>query len=102
MMRAQKEANSARQIMSDVPVKTRGSKNGGRNYLSDLRAAIEDGWQIVQPIFSRPLWNSLNDEKTAYHFVLQREKATRLVTVPESRTLMRFIRDQSLMIDKRG
>lgn len=83
-----------------VPPTTSPAKNRGA--LSELRAAINDGWQIVQPIFARPLWTAINDERLAFHFVLQRERATRLVTLPESKTVVRFIRERDLTIDKRA
>lgn len=69
-----------------------------RNHLGELRKALTEGWEIVQPIFARPQWSSLDDRATAFHFVLERERATRLLTVPESRTVMRFIRKRSLTI----
>jgi|GEM_PF-2019855 len=77
-------------------------KNTTRHYLLELRTALEDGWQIVQPVFARPLWSSINDEQQAFHFVLQREKATRLMTVPEGRSIIRLIKEQSWSIDKRS
>jgi hypothetical protein len=78
------------------------AKNQTGGYLSELQAAMSDGWQIVQPIFARPLWSSLDDHQIAFHFVLQRERSTKLLTVPESRVVTRFIRQQSLMIDKQA
>jgi hypothetical protein len=67
----------------------------------DLRVALEDGWEIVQPIFARPLWSVADNSATAFNFVLRRERATRLVTVPEGRTVQRFIRDHHLTVDYR-
>jgi hypothetical protein len=81
-------------------IDTTSAKNQTSGYLSELQAAISDGWQIVQPIFARPLWSSLDDHQLAFHFVLQRERSTKLLTVPESRVVTRFIRQQSLVIDK--
>lgn len=71
-----------------------------RNHLGELRQALTEGWEIVQPIFARPQWSSLDDRATAFHFVLQRERATRLLTVPESRTVLRFIRQRALTISE--
>ena len=79
----------------------RAPKNRTQQYLIELRDAMSDGWQIVQPIFVRPLWSSLDDHETAFHFVLQRERATKLVTVPQSNAVARFIREQSLAINQR-
>ncbi len=69
--------------------------------LADLRSALADGWEIVQPIFARPLWSAADDSLTAFNFVLRRECTTRLVTVPQGRTIERFIRDQKLLVDYR-
>jgi hypothetical protein len=70
-----------------------------RARFSELRVALADGWEIVQPIFARPLWSVTDDSATAFNFVLRRERATRLVTVPEGRTVERFIRDRQLSVD---
>lgn len=80
----------------------RAAKSGGvRQRFGELRAALADGWEIVQPIFARPLWSVSDDSTTAFNFVLRRERTTRLLTVPEGRTVERFIRDQQLMVDYR-
>lgn len=68
---------------------------------AELRAALEDGWEIVQPIFARPMWSAVDDSSTALHFVLRRDVATRLVTVPEGRGVQRFIREHHLSVDHR-
>ena len=68
--------------------------------LAELRAALADGWEIVQPIFARPLWSSVNDSRTAFNFVLQRERHVRLITVPHDRAVERFILEQHLTVDK--
>ena len=72
-----------------------------RQHFTELRAALADGWEIVQPIFARPLWTVADDSATAFNFVLRRATATRLVTVPEGRTVERFIRDRQLTVDYR-
>ncbi|MBF6590880.1 MAG: hypothetical protein IVW57_10185 [Ktedonobacterales bacterium] len=72
-----------------------------RARFGELRGALAEGWEIVQPIFARPLWSTADDSATAFNFVLRRERATRLVTVPEGRTVQRFIRDQHLLVDYR-
>lgn len=81
----------------------RGGKSGGgvRQKFGELRAALADGWEIVQPIFARPLWSVSDDSTTAFNFVLRRERTTRLLTVPEGRMVERFIREQQLMVDYR-
>jgi hypothetical protein len=76
-------------------------RSGVRQRFTELRTALADGWEIVQPIFARPLWSVVDDSATAFNFVLRREADTRLVTVPEGRTVERFIRDRQLMVDYR-
>lgn len=70
-----------------------------RRCLADLRGALGDGWEIVQPIFARPLWSTPDNSATGFHFVLRRERDTRLITVPGGRTIKRFITDRDLSID---
>ena len=72
-----------------------------RQRFGELRAALNEGWEIVQPIFARPLWSDADNATTAFSFVLRREQATRLVTVPDGRTVQRFIRDRELTVDYR-
>ncbi|MGZ3666502.1 MAG: hypothetical protein ACXVDA_18700 [Ktedonobacterales bacterium] len=95
-------ATPARVASPSAPSK-RGAKSGGsvRQKFGELRAALADGWEIVQPIFARPLWSVSDDSATAFNFVLRRERTTRLLTVPEGRTVERFIREQQLMVDYR-
>src|SRR5262249_43018509 len=69
-----------------------------RQRVEELRSALEEGWEIVQPIFARPLWSAPDDSGTAFSFVLRRERDTRLVTVPEGRLVQRFIRDHNLAV----
>ncbi len=81
--------------------KTTQPRSGVRQRFTELRTALADGWEIVQPIFARPLWSVPDDSTTAFNFVLRRETDTRLVTVPEGRTVERFIRDRQLTVDYR-
>lgn len=71
---------------------------GGR--MSELLAALADGWEIVQPIFARPLWSSVNDTEMGFNFVIQREKRMRMIIVPQDKTVERFIRERGLAVDK--
>ncbi|HKS71467.1 MAG TPA: hypothetical protein VJQ45_13670, partial [Ktedonobacterales bacterium] len=75
---------------------------GVRQKFGELREALADGWEIVQPIFARPLWSVSDDSITAFNFVLRRDCTTRLVTVPAGRTVQRFIRDRQLIVDYRN
>ena len=72
-----------------------------RARFGELREALADGFEIVQPIFARPLWTTPDDSATAFNFVLTRERTTRLVIVPEGRTIQRFIRERHLAVDYR-
>jgi hypothetical protein len=72
-----------------------------RQHFGELRSALAEGWEIVQPIFARPLWSVADDSTTAFNFVLRRERTTRLLTVPEGRTVERFIRERHLAVDYR-
>jgi len=78
-----------------------GHPAGLRRRFGELRTALADGWEIVQPIFARPLWSAADDSITAFNFVLRRGAATRLLTVPNGRTVARFVRDQCLSVDYR-
>jgi hypothetical protein len=70
-----------------------------RRHFGELRDALADGWEIVQPIFARPLWSALDDSATAFNFVLSGPRGTKLITVPQGRTVERFIRDRHLRVD---
>ena len=72
-----------------------------RECFGELRTMLSEGWEIVQPIFARPLWSVTDDSTTAFNFVLRRERTTRLLTVPEGRTVQRFIRERRLLVDYR-
>jgi hypothetical protein len=76
-------------------------RNGVRQRFGELRAALAEGWEIVQPIFARPLWSVSDDSTTAFNFVLRREQTTRLLTVPSGRTVQRFIQERNLAVDYR-
>lgn len=87
---------------ADQPADKRGKSTiGVRQKFGELREALEEGWEIVQPIFARPLWSVSDDSITAFNFVLRRERTTRLVTVPAGRTVQRFIRERQLVVDYR-
>lgn len=84
-----------------APAEPKETRKGGNKRLDDLREALSDGWEIIQPIFARPLWSATDDSQTAYNFVLRREQGTRLMTVPGSRTVERFIETHGLAVDYR-
>jgi hypothetical protein len=84
-----------------APIRHAARPTGVRRRFGELRTALGEGWEIVQPIFARPLWSAADDSITAFNFVLRRGAATRLLTVPEGRTVARFVRDQRLLVDYR-
>ncbi len=75
-------------------------KNSANAYLGNLRESLTDGWKIIQPVFLRPLWSSVNNEKLGFHFVLQRGGTIRLMTVPKTTNTARFIHDQHLDVQE--
>ncbi len=86
----------------ETPPAPRPRKPGGaRKQFAELRDALAGGWEIVQPVFARPLWSSADDSLTAFSFVLRRESATRLVTVPGGRLVEKFIASRQLKVDER-
>lgn len=88
-------------LPADAPGHRSLKQTGVRRRFGELRAALTDGWEIVEPIFARPLWSASDDSTTAFNFVLRREGVTRLLTVPEGRTVQRFVRDRQLVVDYR-
>ena len=72
-----------------------------RQRLGELRAAMAEGFLIREPIYARPLWSSPDNSRIAYSFVLQHDQATRLITVPDGRTVQQFIRKHELQVDYR-
>ncbi len=99
-------AKEASASVSPAPIPERARPSGPREgrgnmqaHFAELRAALEDGWEIVQPIFARPMWTVVDDSATELHFVLRRDVATRLVTVPEGRGVQRFIREHHLAVN---
>ena len=83
-----------------APKRPRPPSNARR--FSELREALAEGWEIVQPIFARPLWSAADDSRTAYNFVLRREQATRLLTIPGTVAVERFIEARKLAVDHRS
>lgn len=83
-----------------APKRPRQPSNARR--FSELREALAEGWEIVQPIFARPLWSAADDSRTAYNFVLRRDQATRLLTIPGTVAVERFIESHKLAVDHRS
>jgi len=95
-----KPPHTRQQSTPPPPAPKRPRQSSSRKF-GDLREALADGWEIIQPIFARPLWSAADDSQTAFNFVLRREKATRLLTVPGNRTVERFIASHNLQVDYR-
>jgi len=66
---------------------------------SELRGALAEGWEIVPPIFVRPLWSARSGVDRGFHFVLHRGCDTRLVIVPRFSQVERFVQDHHLAVD---
>lgn len=84
-----------------TPAAPKRARPSGARALSELREALAEGWEIVQPIFARPLWSVADDSRTAYNFVLCRDQATRLLTAPGTLAIERFIETHRLKVDHR-
>jgi hypothetical protein len=87
------------QPLAPLPAPAPAAHPPRRPRFGELRAALAEGWEIVQPIFARPLWSVPDDSKTAFNFVLAHADSMRLVTVPQGRTVERFIRARQLAVD---
>ncbi|HEX6817268.1 MAG TPA: hypothetical protein VF120_02765 [Ktedonobacterales bacterium] len=98
---ARADDSSSTAPMRAKPSGPRGERGNVQAHFAELRAALDDGWEIVQPIFARPTWTAVDDSATELHFVLRRDVATRLVTVPAGRGVQRFIREHHLSVDHR-
>ncbi len=68
--------------------------------LAELHTALAEGWEIVEPIFARPLWSSITDTANAFHFVLRREQRVRLITIPREDAIECFVAERHLAIDE--
>jgi hypothetical protein len=78
-----------------------GRRADTQRQFAELNEALDTGWEIVQPVFARPLWSAADDSLTAFSFVLRQGTATRLITVPSDRHVERFIAAQRLAVDER-
>ncbi len=69
-----------------------------RQKLGHLLAALDDGWEISQPVYRRPRW--LDDKEVAYHFILKHERNAnlRLITVSDDSTLREFLSERRVAV----
>lgn len=65
-----------------------------------LRAALDVGWRIEEPVYLRPRWSA--DGPRVYHFILRRpsESGQRLLSVPDSPEVADFVRDERLPVSQ--
>jgi hypothetical protein len=63
-----------------------------------LLAAIDKGWRIEEPVYLRPQWSDSGPR--VYHFILRRAllAAPRMLSVPQSPEVDRFVRDEALRL----
>ncbi len=64
--------------------------------------ALNEGWYVEEPVYLRPRW--MEGSPRVYHFILRRSPlgSPRLLTVPESPEIERFVRDRGLEIASNG
>jgi hypothetical protein len=65
-----------------------------------LRSALEAGWQVEEPVYLRPRWG--DGGPRVYHFILRLNPyhPPRLLTVPESPEVERFVEQEDLRVVK--
>jgi hypothetical protein len=62
-----------------------------------LLSALDQGWRIEDPAYLRPRWGEHGGR--VYHFILHRPyHASRLITVPETDEVTRFVKNESLRV----
>ena len=63
-----------------------------------LRSALEAGWHIEEPVYLRARWSETGPR--VYHFILRSSQfqPPRLLTVPESPEVERFVQQESLRV----
>ena len=64
-----------------------------------LIATLEQGWEIVPPIYLRPRWTS--DTENVYHVIIkQGESPTKLITINDDALTRNFIAAHQLKVVK--
>ena len=64
-----------------------------------LIATLEQGWEIVPPVYLRPRWT--NDKENVYHFIIkQGEDSTKMITVNNDALARNFIAAHQLKVVK--
>lgn len=67
-----------------------------------LLAALDVGWQVVEPVYLRPSWSEAGP--WVYHFILQRlpKDQQHIITVPLGVEVSDLIRLEGWRVDKPG
>ncbi len=65
-----------------------------------LLSALDSGWRIEEPVYLRPRWDEHGP--WVYHFILRRSllEAPRMISVPASPLVERFVRNEGLQISR--
>ncbi len=63
-----------------------------------LLAALDEGWEISQPVYRRPRW--LDDKESFYHFILKHghNSSLRLLTVSDDMTVREFLAERRVAV----
>jgi len=66
-----------------------------------LEKMLTEGWRIQPPVYVRPRWGwaSRLRRRSAYHFVLERRRQIRLVSVLEGSEVQQLLDDSRLPVD---
>ncbi len=66
-----------------------------------LETMLTEGWRIQPPVYVRPRWRwaSKLKRRSAYHFVLERRRGIRLVSVLEGSEIRQLVDDSQLSVD---
>jgi hypothetical protein len=67
---------------------------------SQLIATLEQGWEIIPPVYLRPRWTS--DVGNVYHFIIskQGEDLTQIITINDDALAQNFIAAHQLKVAK--
>lgn len=75
-----------------------------KNRFTQLMSALDDGWEIDEPILLGAMWGKGPQKEAAiYHFVLrkQRDDQTILMSLPLSPSLLVFLSENNLTVNAR-
>lgn len=65
-----------------------------------LQEYLQDGWSIDQPIFVRPVWHTIQQQKEAYHFILKRGEALHLFVIPLGPEVVDFVQAHNFSLNR--